>query len=122
WLFSNRSHMLTMGYTPETLRPGTPVEELIRLHASRGEYGPPEDIEALVAQSLARIRTPGDTQYERRLKNGRFIEFTFKPLSDGGMLGVYRDITELKEREEAIAAAKEAAEVARDTAEKARAE
>ncbi len=28
WRFSNRSHMRTMGYAPETLRPGTPVEEL----------------------------------------------------------------------------------------------
>ncbi len=122
WRFSNRSHMRAMGYTPETLRPGTPVEELIRLHATRGEYGPPDDVEALVSQSLARIRAPGGTHYERRLKNGQFIEFTFKPLSDGGMLGVYRDITELKDREEALAAAKEAAEAARDAAERARVE
>src|SRR2546421_4101632 len=122
WLFSNRPHMRTMGYTPETLRPGTPVEDLIRLHATRGEYGPHDDVEALVRQSIARIRTPGGTQYERRLKNGRFIEFTFKPLSDGGMLGVYRDITDLKDRAEALAAAKEAAEAARDAAERARAE
>jgi len=122
WLFSNRSHIQTMGYTAETLRPGTPVEELIRLHAARGEYGPPGDIEALVRQSLARLCTPGGTQYERRLKNGRFIEFTFKPLSDGGVLGVYRDITDLKDRAEALAAAKEAAEAARDAAERARGE
>src|SRR6185295_13760589 len=82
----------------------------------------PDDLEDMVAQSLARIRSPGGTRYERRLKNGRFIEFTFKPLSDGGMLGVYRDITELKDREEALAAAKEAAEAARDAAECARVE
>ena len=34
----------------------------------------------------------------------------FRRWSDGGLLGIYRDITELKEREEALAAAKEAAE------------
>ena len=56
------------------------------------------------------------------MQNGRYIEFSFKPLSDGGTLGVYRDITELKEREEALAAAKEAAEAARDAAEKSRTE
>ena len=120
WRFSNQSHMRSMGYMPETLRPGTPVEELIRLHATRGEYGPPDDVEALVKQSLARISAPGGAHYERRLKNGRFIEFAFKPLSDGGMLGVYRDITELKDREEALAAAKETAEAARDEAAAAR--
>ena len=43
-------------------------------------------------------------------------------MSDGGLLGIYRDITMLKSREEALAAAKEAAEHARDAAEKERAE
>jgi signal transduction histidine kinase/CheY-like chemotaxis protein len=43
-------------------------------------------------------------------------------LSDGGLLGIYRDITMLKSREEALASAKEAAEGARDAAEKERAE
>src|SRR5947209_1404516 len=121
WLFSNRPHMQTMGYTSETIRPGMPIEEMIRLHASRGEYGS-DDIEALVRKSVERVCAPGGTRYERRMQNGRFIEFNFKPLSDGGMLGVYRDITELKEREDALAAAKEAAESARDAAERARAE
>src|SRR5256714_2430104 len=122
WRFSNRPHMQTMGYTPETIRPGMPMEEMIRLHAGRGEYGPTDNVEALVRQGLERVCAPGGTRYERRMQNGRYIEFNFKPLSDGGMLGVYRDITELKEREEALATAKEAAENARDTAERARAE
>src|SRR5256714_3808108 len=121
WLFSNRPHMQTMGYTPETIRSGMPIEEMIRLHASRGEYGP-DDIEALVREGVERVCAPGGPRYERRMQTGRFIEFNGKPLSDGGMLGVYRDITELKEREEALAATKEAAEAARDAAERARAE
>jgi len=32
--------------------------------------------------------------------------FNYKRLDDGGLLGIYRDITELKEREEALAAAR----------------
>src|SRR3954470_5476308 len=122
WQFSNRSHMQTMGYAPDMVRTGMSVETLIRLHAARGEYGPPDDIEALVKGSLERVTAPGGAHYERRMQNGRFIEFRFQPLSDGGTLGIYRDITELKEREEALASAKEAAEAARDAAERARAE
>src|SRR3954464_13996945 len=122
WQFSNRSHMQTMGYAPDMVRTGMSVETLIRLHAARGEYGPPNDIEALVKGSLERVTAPGGAHYERRMQNGRFIEFRFQPLSDGGTLGIYRDITELKEREEALASAKEAAEAARDAAERARAE
>ena len=58
---------------------------------------------------MARILKPGGNRYERRTSDGRFIEFNYKPLADGGLLGIYRDITELKEREQALAAAKEAA-------------
>ena len=46
------------------------------------------------------MRTPGGYRYERQTRSGRYIEFTYKPLADGGLLGVYRDITELKEREQ----------------------
>ena len=69
------------------------------------------------------MRTPGGFRYERQTRSGRYIEFTYKPLADGSLLGVYRDITELKERELAQAAAKEAAETrARAAAERERAE
>ncbi len=122
WRFSNEPHMRTMGYTPDMIRPGMPIEELIRMNAMRGEYGSTDDIENLVKSRVARVTAPSGARYEHRMQNGRVIEFNFKPLSDGGMLGVYRDITDLKEREEALAAAKEAAEAARDAAEKSRAE
>ena len=49
--------------------------------------------------------------------DGRYVEYTFRELEDGGLLGVYHDITELREREAALAAAKEAAEGARAEAE-----
>ena len=49
-------------------------------------------------------------RYERRTASGKYIEFTFKPLDDGSLLAIYRDITELKQREEALAQAKELAE------------
>src|SRR5437764_3911441 len=58
WLFSNRPHMETMGYSPETIRPGMPIQEMVRLHASRGEYGA-EDIEILVQQAVERVCAPG---------------------------------------------------------------
>ena len=65
---------------------------------------------------------PGGNRYTRRVENGRYIEFNFNRLNDGSLLGVYRDITELKEREEALAAAKEAsAEAPRATMSSARA-
>jgi PAS domain-containing protein len=54
---------------------------------------------------LARMLMPGGTRYGGK-RGDRYIEFSFKPISDGGILAVFRDITELRQREEALAAAK----------------
>src|SRR5581483_4347254 len=59
-------------------------------------------------------------RYERLTTTGRYVEVHFRPLDDGTILFVHRDITELKQRAEALAAAKEAAEAARDDVERTR--
>ena len=77
---------------------------MIRFQAQRGEYGElsgPE-LENKVQEVAAIIRNPKGGRYERRTSSGRYIEFNYSPLADGSMLGVYRDITELKEREQAV--------------------
>ena len=71
-------------------------------------------------ERVALIRKPGGNRYLRRTLEGRYIEFNFLPLDDGGLLAFGRDVTALKEREEALAAAKEAAERARDDVERTR--
>ena len=68
------------------------------------------------------MRTPGGYRYERQTRSGLYIEFTYKPLADGSLLGVYRDITELKRRESEQADARAAAEMALAEAERERAE
>ena len=60
-----------------------------------------------------RITAPGGTKYVRP-QDGQLIEFSFKPIVDGGILGVFRDITEQRQREEALAAAKEDVERTRE--------
>src|SRR4029077_5139523 len=118
WQFSNRFSTQMWGYKTETLQPGVSGFDMIRALAQQGEFGQTEDIERTVTDVTRRILRPGGARYEQRTASGKFIEFNFRPLSDGGVLGLYRDITALKSREEALAAAKEAAEASRDTAEK----
>ena len=43
----------------------------------------------------ARMRKPGGNRYERRAYGGRYIEYIFRELEDGGLLGVYHDITDI---------------------------
>jgi len=122
WRFSNRAHIVGRKYPPEFLYPGRPGRDMVRYQIERGDFGKVDDPDALAEDLQQRMLSPGGNRYERRTADGRYVEFSYKPLDDGGLLGIYRDITELKEREEALAAAKAAAEAARDAAEKARAE
>jgi PAS domain S-box-containing protein len=121
WQFSNRQHTKTMRYGPDLLQPGVFLHDIVRYMARRGEYGPVTDIEAKVQEVVTRA-SQAPTRYERRTQSGKFLELNFKRLTDGSLLGIYRDITELKEREDALAAARHSAEAARDAAERARAE
>src|SRR5690349_322271 len=119
WQFTNRIHIQRHEYPPELLAPGVTGWDRIRYQVRRGEYGhvPEEDVERWVTEIATRIRRPEGASYERRTANGRYVHFTYKTLEDGSLLGVYRDITELREREEALAIAKETAEQARAEAE-----
>ena len=120
WRFSNRGHLKSWGYEPGALYPGISGHEMIRYQIKRGAYGGVENIDQKVDEIATRILQPGGNRYTRRVEDGRYIEFNFKRLSDGGLLGVYRDVTEMTEREHALAIAKEAAENARNDVERTR--
>jgi PAS domain S-box-containing protein len=122
WKFGNEQFSKFLHVPPEIARPGTSCYDVIRYQAERGDFGPADDIEKMIQSRAAVMRTPGGTRYERQTTSGRFIEFTHKPLADGSILEVFRDITELKQREEAQADAKDAAEMALAEAERERAE
>ena len=81
---------------------GKSVEDIIRYQAARGDFGPTDDVERTVKERRAMMLTPGGVRYERKTVSGRHIEFNYQPLADGGLLGVHRDITEIKEREQAV--------------------
>jgi signal transduction histidine kinase/DNA-binding LytR/AlgR family response regulator len=121
-LFMNHQLMRSQRFTPDNVRPGASLYDLLRLQVERGDFGPVDDVELAVQERAAPILKPGGNSYERRTASGRYVQFTFQPLKDAGLLALARDITELHNREEALAAAKETAEAARDAAEQARAE
>src|SRR5215469_4870839 len=123
--FANRHFAEFLQIPAEIARPGRSAYDVLRFLATRGDFGPVEsekDVERIVQERATIIRTPGGARYERRMGNGRYVELNFQQLADESVLGLYRDITALKEREEALAAAKEAAEASRDAAERAQAE
>ena len=120
--FINQQLMTFQRFSPDVACTGVSIYDLLRFQIKRGDFGPADDIDRTVEQWAALILKPGGNGYERRTASGRYVQFNFKPLNDGGLLALTHDITELRNREEALAAAKEAAEAARDAAERARGE
>ncbi|HLZ02525.1 MAG TPA: GAF domain-containing protein [Bradyrhizobium sp.] len=88
-------------------RPG--FAELFRYLVARGEFGS-ADLEAQLRSSLDDTRR--EMRYERTRPDGRVVEVRRNPVPDGGFVLIYADITERKRAEQAIRAARDAAETA----------
>jgi PAS domain S-box-containing protein len=103
----NFQEMLDLPDALLTKRPS--LAELFRYLAERGEFGS-ADLEAELRRSL---EDPSrEMRYERTRPDGRVIEVRRNPVPGGGFVLIYADITERKRSEEAIRAARDAAETA----------
>ena len=98
--------------TAELMTPGVTFEELITAGAERGQFSDAEGKTARwVAEELARQRDPGNA-YEQHRSDGRWLLASDRRTADGGTVCLRTDISDLKQREEALRAAREAAELA----------
>jgi two-component system, NtrC family, sensor kinase len=95
---------------PESFLAGRPTRvEYFRYLADRGEFAS-ADLEAQLGRTVD--DTGLEMRYERTRPDGRIIEVRRNPVPDGGFVLIYADITERKRAEEAIRAARDAAETA----------
>lgn len=75
--------------------------EVIRLNASRGEYGEVE-IESKVAEMLELAKNPQKHVVERIRPDGRAVEIRGAPIPEGGFVTVYTDVTERRQMADAL--------------------
>jgi adenylate cyclase len=94
---------------------GTTFETILRTATERGEIkdadGRPD---AWIEERLAHHHAPSSTHLQRR-SDGRWIQVSERKTANGGVVGIYADITELKQREAELAAARDAADAANQT-------
>ena len=105
----NRTFLELLDFPDEMGQLGRPLSDLFRFNAERGDYGPGA-IGTLVAERMALAKQAQPHCFERVRPNGTVIEIRGQPLPSGGFVTTYTDITERKQSENALQAAREAAD------------
>ncbi len=80
---------------------GSRLDEILRLHAERGIYGP-GDIEELVRDRLARYLAASDPFTERFTERGLILEVRANRMPGGGIVTTFTDVTPSVEAAEAL--------------------
>jgi signal transduction histidine kinase len=98
----------------DAITPGASFESIARRAAERGMIrGAQGRIDDWVAERVAQHRNPRGPHFQERV-DGTWIRVNERRMEDGGTVGVYTDITELKQREEELEQARDVAQQATD--------
>ncbi len=83
----------------DAIKIGVSFEELLRHAVASGDVPlPPDRVEEWIAESLRSHRAPG-ASFESELSGGRSLKISERLTSDGRIVGVHTDVSELKRRE-----------------------
>ena len=88
----NSRYLDLFSYPPGLIRVGAPVADLIRYNALRGDCGPGE-VEDHVARRLEKMRLASPHSFERIRPDGRVVKTVGGPMTGGGYVMCFTDIT-----------------------------
>ena len=94
----------------DLIEPGTTFGTIVRTAVERGMIDDAEvSHETWLAKRFVQHKAPSSTHIQHR-SDGRWIQVSERKTAAGGLVATYADITELKQREAELAAARDAAE------------
>ena len=97
----NRRYQQLFGLHPDLLRPGTPFVDILRAHVSAGRVAAAIGREdEWVAERVAQHRDPRGL-FERSI-DGHWFRFSDRPTTEGGVVTIFTQIDELKQREQRL--------------------
>ena len=101
-LFHNAAFARLLELDAPTIATTINLQDIIRFQVTRGDFGPVADVETEVAWRVDIVVRADGTPFVRTSRNGVTLEITSHRLADGRLLATYRDITELKTREQQL--------------------
>ena len=108
-LAANEASARLQGLPLTLFKAGSLMRDVFRYHAERNAYGP-GDVEAQVAERVAQAKTDRPLLIEREFAGGKTVEVRAIVKPNVGRVVTYSDVTEHKQAERDLVAAKEAAE------------
>ena len=99
YILWNKKYSEIYSRSSDLFEPGARLEDTIRIGVARGDY--PEAAgreEEWIAERVKKLYQPGE-RHEQVLADGRVVLIEERLTSDGGIIGLRVDITELKQRE-----------------------
>jgi CheY-like chemotaxis protein len=113
YILWNRRYAEIYHRSADLFRPGARLIDTLREGVRRGDY--PDAVgreEAWLAERMAKLQTASGARHEQRVADGRWLMIEERRTSDGGVIGLRVDITELKRQAEALEHALARAEAA----------
>ena len=112
YILWNRRYAEIYHRSADLFAQGRRLEDTLRIGVARGDY--PEAVgreAAWLAERMAMMDNPGQ-RHQQRLADGRWVMIEERRTSEGGVIGLRVDITDLKRQADALEAALERAEAA----------
>ncbi len=94
----NDRFITMLEFLPGQVKEGLSIEDMFRIVAERGDYGP-GDVEAQVAERMEDAKRSEATTFEVEMVGGTVVEIRSTPLASGGIVRTYSDVTERKRAE-----------------------
>ena len=91
----NRRYLDMYGFSPEVVKSGITLRELMEYSVSLGNYTK-EEAERALAERNDPDRLSKRTTIKQHLKDGRIIAVMNEPMPDGGTIATYQDVTDIE--------------------------
>lgn len=94
----NTRYLDLYGFSPEVVKPGILLPEIMEYSISIGNYSR-EDAAKALEERPDQAKTKTQNTIKQYLRDGRVIAVLHQPMPDGGSIATYQDITELEQHE-----------------------